>query len=229
MSGRYDDISDDIDDDFNDDINDDINDDELEKKINDVTSIKSDVNDAVVAVKENNGDNHENDSRNENDIEKKNEANVPSTNNESSNDIKHEINEPSSSSPAESSTSSESSNADINTNNDSTGANKIGDLKLDNLDVNVDSKDDWIIENPPVRAPLPPTEPEFENKTHCFANTYYECYKEQVIDLIKEGFTADILDEMQPLIEVCFFFLKTKKYFLIIANFGNFFSKNNDS
>lgn len=111
-------------------------------------------------------------------------------NNDSDSDIEQEINEPFS-----------SSSSDINTNsdNDSVGNNDIEDI--DDFDVYDDSAHNWIIECPPVGAPLPPTEPE-EDKAHCFVTTYFNCYKEQVIDLFKEGFSANILDQMQPTIEV---------------------------
>lgn len=73
-----------------------------------------------------------------------------------------------------------------------------------------DGGDGWIIECPPVGCPPLPQEPEFENKQHCFVTSYFDCYKEYVIDLIKEGFSANILDNLQPQIEVkkTFFLLK---------------------
>lgn len=60
----------------------------------------------------------------------------------------------------------------------------------------------WIVECPPIGAPRLPEEPQFETKQNCFVTTYYDCYKEYVIDLIKEGFTGYILDQLQPPIEI---------------------------
>lgn len=70
-----------------------------------------------------------------------------------------------------------------------------------------DSLGGWIVECPPNGAPLPPSEPECESKDHCFVTTYYDCYKEQVIDLVREGFSVNILDNMQPPFEVRFLFV----------------------
>lgn len=65
----------------------------------------------------------------------------------------------------------------------------------------------WIVECPPMGAPEMPEELQTVCKMNCFVTTYYDCSKEYVIDLIKEGFTPDILDRLQPPIEVCFIFL----------------------
>ncbi|XP_055326941.1 F-box only protein 6-like isoform X2 [Sitodiplosis mosellana] len=60
----------------------------------------------------------------------------------------------------------------------------------------------WAIECPPIGAPSLPSEPEFENKQHCFVTSYGECCKNYTVDLIKEGFTANILDHLQPSIKI---------------------------
>lgn len=60
----------------------------------------------------------------------------------------------------------------------------------------------WIVECPPIGVPPLPEKPEFENKEHCFVTTHYDCFKEYTIDLLKEGFSENILDNIQPPIEV---------------------------
>lgn len=67
----------------------------------------------------------------------------------------------------------------------------------------------WIVECPPIGVPHLPAQPEFEDKEHCFATTYYNCYKEQEIDLLKEGFSVNILDELRPPFEVNLFCLES--------------------
>lgn len=67
----------------------------------------------------------------------------------------------------------------------------------------------WVTECPPTGAPQLPTEPEFENKQHCFATSFSQCTKHYTIDLMKEGFSLNILDQMQPPIEVSFVGMKT--------------------
>lgn len=68
----------------------------------------------------------------------------------------------------------------------------------------------WMVECPPIGAPPPPSKPEFEGKKHCFVTTFYDCHKKQIIDLLKEGFSANILDQMRPPIAVNFLL---RKYF----------------
>ena len=63
----------------------------------------------------------------------------------------------------------------------------------------------WIIECPPVGAPSLPPEPVFEDKQHCFVTSFGECCKQYTVDLIGEGFTVNILDNLKPTIEVGFF------------------------
>lgn len=70
-----------------------------------------------------------------------------------------------------------------------------------------DGGDGWTVECPPVGVPPLPQAPEFENKQHCFVTSYFDCYKEYVIDLVKEGFSENILDNVQPPIEVHHFFI----------------------
>lgn len=62
--------------------------------------------------------------------------------------------------------------------------------------------DGWIIEDPPIGAPRLPDDPEFGKNQHCFATSYGPCVKAQTIDLINEGFSANILDNLLPTIEV---------------------------
>lgn len=61
----------------------------------------------------------------------------------------------------------------------------------------------WIIECPPVGVPALPNEPEFENKQHSYVTSYTSISKDQIIDLLNEGFSENILDHIQPPIEVC--------------------------
>lgn len=60
----------------------------------------------------------------------------------------------------------------------------------------------WRVECPPTGAPSLPDEPGFHNSQHCFATSYGNCQKWQMIDLLKEGFTENILDNYRPPIEV---------------------------
>lgn len=60
----------------------------------------------------------------------------------------------------------------------------------------------WRVECPPKGTPLLPIEPGFANTQHCFVTSFGYCIKSQVIDLIEEGFSEFILDNMKPLIEV---------------------------
>lgn len=60
----------------------------------------------------------------------------------------------------------------------------------------------WAVECPPILAPLLSKEPEFENQQFCFVTSSSGCYKEYVVDLIAEGFSANILDQIRPPIEV---------------------------
>ncbi|KAJ8676940.1 hypothetical protein QAD02_012727 [Eretmocerus hayati] len=59
----------------------------------------------------------------------------------------------------------------------------------------------WTVENPP--AGTPPLEvPESFGAQHCFVASRYLCAKEQIIDLLQEGFTEYLLDNIQPPIYV---------------------------
>lgn len=60
----------------------------------------------------------------------------------------------------------------------------------------------WIIERPPAGAPRLSEDPEFGQKQHCFVTSYGTCEKAQTINLINEGFSAKILDNLRPPIEV---------------------------
>lgn len=80
--------------------------------------------------------------------------------------------------------------------------NHSGEGNLIHWDIVHNGGDRWAVERPPIGAPLLPQEPEFESKQHCFVTSYGECCKKFTIDLIAEGFSANILDNLQPPIEV---------------------------
>lgn len=60
----------------------------------------------------------------------------------------------------------------------------------------------WIVEYPPCGAPLLPREPSLNPKQHCFATSFHHCYKQYTVDLVKEGFSIRMLDQISPTIEV---------------------------
>lgn len=62
----------------------------------------------------------------------------------------------------------------------------------------------WVTECPAAGLPALPPEPELENNQHCFVTSFGECCKQYTVNLIEEGFTANILDQLQPSIEVSF-------------------------
>ncbi|XP_015110546.1 F-box only protein 6 [Diachasma alloeum] len=62
--------------------------------------------------------------------------------------------------------------------------------------------DHWRVEKPPVGVTPLPKDPVFEGNQSCFATSYYTCTKSQAIDLVAEGFNAEILDNFQPSIMV---------------------------
>lgn len=66
------------------------------------------------------------------------------------------------------------------------------------------SGDGWKVEKPP-NGSLPLTTVEgLEGKvTSCFATSYAECRKLQLIDLWREGCTNDIIEGLEPRIHVC--------------------------
>lgn len=80
--------------------------------------------------------------------------------------------------------------------------NHSGKEKFKNWQITHSYGDGWAIECPPVGAPLLTEDPEFGNGQFCFVTSYQECRKHYTVDLIKEGFTANILDQLQPQIEV---------------------------
>ncbi|XP_001600314.2 F-box only protein 6 [Nasonia vitripennis] len=65
-----------------------------------------------------------------------------------------------------------------------------------------DGGDGWKVENPPVGVPALPDDPVFEGKQCCFVTSYDRCCKQQTIDLLDEGFTEYLLDNLQPTIKV---------------------------
>lgn len=62
--------------------------------------------------------------------------------------------------------------------------------------------ENWKVECPPTGAPPLPDNAVFEGDSHCFVTTYFNCSKAQDIDLVHEGFTSYVLDNIQPPIEV---------------------------
>jgi len=62
--------------------------------------------------------------------------------------------------------------------------------------------DRWVVEKPPIGVPELPSAPVFEGLQTCFATSYKNCTKTQIIDLITEGFHPYLLDVVQPPIMV---------------------------
>ena len=61
------------------------------------------------------------------------------------------------------------------------------------------SGSEWAVEKPPKGVPpLPETEPIFKDSQVCFVTSFEFCSKVQEVDLIAEGFTSQILDDIQP-------------------------------
>ncbi|XP_033223607.1 F-box only protein 6-like [Belonocnema kinseyi] len=59
--------------------------------------------------------------------------------------------------------------------------------------------DKWAVEEPPLGVPpLPETEPLFAERQTCFVTSYVNCCKMQTVDLLAEGLTSQILDNLQP-------------------------------
>lgn len=83
--------------------------------------------------------------------------------------------------------------------------NHSGEKRFEHWRINMNRGDRWHIECPPSGAPPLPKEFEFEDEQCCFATSYMECCKQYTIDLIEEGFTANILDHFQPPIVVSLF------------------------
>lgn len=60
----------------------------------------------------------------------------------------------------------------------------------------------WNSECPPIGVPPLPDMPVFENKQYCFVTSWMDCTKIYIIDLINEGFSEHILDDIRPTIKV---------------------------
>lgn len=60
----------------------------------------------------------------------------------------------------------------------------------------------WAVESPPAGVPILPKDPIFTGINYCYVTSYDICSKEQTVDLIKEGATEYLLDQMQPIIKV---------------------------
>ena len=71
-----------------------------------------------------------------------------------------------------------------------------------NWNITENGGDGWSIECPPKTTKPLPKDSVFEGKNHCFVTSYSRCYKEQVINLIDEGFSEFLLDWYQPTIRV---------------------------
>ena len=62
--------------------------------------------------------------------------------------------------------------------------------------------DGWGVEFKPKAVKSLPNNSVFEGKTFCFVTSFSKCWKEQVINLLDEGFTEYVLDYLQPTIKV---------------------------
>ena len=62
----------------------------------------------------------------------------------------------------------------------------------------------WKVETPPIGIQELPDDPVFDKKKKkkCFVTSFNKCWKYQVIDLIAEGFTEYLLDNLKPTIKV---------------------------
>ena len=82
--------------------------------------------------------------------------------------------------------------------------------------------DKWKVEEPPEGVPpLPETEPLFAGRKTCFVTSYAYCSKKQNIDLLAEGLTSQILDDLQPpivvsVIIILFFWMYSKFLFITL-------------
>lgn len=83
---------------------------------------------------------------------------------------------------------------------------------LQNWNITENGGDGWNVECPPKAVRLLPDDPVFEDKNFCFVTSFSKCWKEQVVNLIDEGFTEYCLDYLQPTIKVPFLF-SIKSYF----------------
>ncbi|XP_011501762.1 PREDICTED: F-box only protein 2-like [Ceratosolen solmsi marchali] len=60
----------------------------------------------------------------------------------------------------------------------------------------------WAVECPPIGVPPLPEDPIFNGENACFVTSYNKCLKVQVINLIEQGFSKYLLDNLQPIIKV---------------------------
>lgn len=79
--------------------------------------------------------------------------------------------------------------------------NHSGERKFERWKITQNHGDSWTVQRP-LSARSSPKQPGFVGKQHCFVNSCSNCYKHYTIDLIEEGFTANILDHLRPSIEV---------------------------
>ncbi|XP_014226462.1 F-box only protein 6-like [Trichogramma pretiosum] len=62
--------------------------------------------------------------------------------------------------------------------------------------------DRWTTESPPTGIPPLPTDLNVLTEDSCFVTSYGPCWASQEIDLIKEGCTEYLLDNIQPVIKI---------------------------
>lgn len=67
-----------------------------------------------------------------------------------------------------------------------------------------DGGDGWTVESPPAGVPPLPEDPVFNGINCCFVTSYGKCWKQQIVDLVKEGLSEYVLDNWQPPIKVSF-------------------------
>lgn len=79
--------------------------------------------------------------------------------------------------------------------------NHSGERKFERWKITQNNGDSWTVERP-LSARSLPKQSGFDGKQHCFVNSCSNCYKHYTIDLIEEGFTANILDHLRPAIQV---------------------------
>ncbi|KAJ8688361.1 hypothetical protein QAD02_024156 [Eretmocerus hayati] len=62
--------------------------------------------------------------------------------------------------------------------------------------------DGWAVEKRPKSVRPLPKDPVFKGNKSCFVTSFSRCMKEQVINLLDEGFSEYLLDQLQPTIKV---------------------------
>lgn len=80
--------------------------------------------------------------------------------------------------------------------------NNCGEMEFKHWHIKSNGGARFIVENPPVGANPVPDEPEFKNKTMCFATSYQNCSKFQIITFKNKILHRKIFDELRPTILV---------------------------